>query len=80
MEMNEDLSKYLEKSEYVDYDNEAVRKQADLLLAASDTELDLVRNTYYSIRIQPSEAYPWRYPRYRLLYSRIKYRLSFISW
>lgn len=50
MEMNEDLSKYLEMSEYVDYDNEAVRKQADLLLAASDTELDLVKNTYHFVR------------------------------
>lgn len=48
--MKKDLSQYLTCSEYVDFDNAAVRKQADLLRADSETELDLVKNTYYFVR------------------------------
>ncbi len=48
--MNSELLKYLECSEYVDYDNEAVRKQADRFKSISETELDLVKNTFYFVR------------------------------
>lgn len=48
--MKEELLKYLDISKYVDYDNAAVRKQADILKSNSETEIDLVRNTYYFVR------------------------------
>lgn len=48
--MNEELLRYLELSEYINFDNDAVRKQADSLKSNSETELDLVRNTYHFVR------------------------------
>lgn len=48
--MNEELLRYLELSEYINYDNDAVRKQADSLKSNSENELDLVRNTYHFVR------------------------------
>lgn len=48
--MNEEFLRYLELSEYINYDNDAVRKQADSLKSNSENELDLVRNTYHFVR------------------------------
>lgn len=44
--MNSELLKYLECSEYVNYDNEAVRKQADRFKSISETE----RKTHAGIK------------------------------
>lgn len=48
--MNKEFLRYLELSEYINYDNDAVRKQADSLKSNSENELDLVRNTYHFVR------------------------------
>lgn len=48
--MNKELLRYLELSEYINYDNDAVRKQADSFKSNSENELDLVRNTYHFVR------------------------------
>lgn len=48
--MNNEFLKYLECSEYIDYNTEAVRAQADNFKSISETELDLVRNTYHFVR------------------------------
>lgn len=48
--MNKEFLRYLELSEYINYDNDAVRKQADNLKSNSENELDLVRNTYHFVR------------------------------
>ena len=48
--MNIFLSEYLANTEYIDFENAIVRKQADLLYGESDTKLDLVKNTFYFVR------------------------------
>lgn len=48
--MNKEFLRYLELSEYINYDNDAVRKQADSFKYNSENELDLVRNTYHFVR------------------------------
>lgn len=48
--MNKEFLRYLELSEYINYDNDAVRKQADSFKSNSENELDLVRNTYHFVR------------------------------
>lgn len=48
--MNTFLSEYLANTEYIDFENAFVQKQADLLYSESDTKLDLVKNTFYFVR------------------------------
>ena len=48
--MNIFLSEYLANTEYIDFENAIVQKQADLLFGESDTKLDLVKNTFYFVR------------------------------
>ena len=41
---------FLQRTEYVDYDDPGVKGQADRLKAESPDELSLIRNTYYFVR------------------------------
>ncbi len=43
-------NEYLEKSEYVDYDDPNVKGVAERLKAESQNELSLIKNTYYFVR------------------------------
>ncbi len=43
-------NEFLEKSEYVDYDDPDVKSLAERLKAESSDELSLIRNTYYFVR------------------------------
>ncbi len=43
-------NEYLEKTEYVDYDNPSVKSVAERFKAESQDELSLIRNTYYFVR------------------------------
>ena len=44
------FNEYLEKSEYVDYDDPNVKKVADLLKAQSSNEVSLIENTFLFVR------------------------------
>ena len=43
-------NEFLEKTEYVDYDDPAVKNLAKKLKVESQDELSLIRNTYYYVR------------------------------
>jgi ribosomal protein S18 acetylase RimI-like enzyme len=43
-------NEYLERTEYVDYDNPNIKSLADKLKAESNDELSLIRNTYHYVR------------------------------
>lgn len=43
-------NEYLERTEYVDYDDPEVKSRAERLRAGSEDELSLIRNTYYFVR------------------------------
>ena len=48
--MKEELLKYLQASKYVDYENAMVRERAAMIKFYSETEFDIIRNTYYFVR------------------------------
>ena len=70
-------NEYLERTEYVDYDDPAVKSRAKKLRTESPDELSLIRNTYYFVRDEVkhpcwfflSAPDPWGYARYRILHS-----------
>ena len=43
-------NEFLEKTEYVDYDDPAIKSLAERLKAESSDEISLIRNTYYFVR------------------------------
>ena len=43
-------NEFLEKTEYVDYDDPAIKSLAERLKAESPDEISLIRNTYYFVR------------------------------
>ena len=48
--MKEELFKYWQASNYVDYENAMVRERAAMIKFYSETEFDIIRNTYYFVR------------------------------
>ena len=79
-------NEYLEKTEYVDYDNPDVKSLAERLKIESKDELSLIKNSFYfvrdeikhswdSCRIQLPTTDSRGYARYRILHSRNEYGL-----
>lgn len=57
MKNEKELSEYLACSEYIDFDNVEVKKQAEILAYEYNTELELIKNTYYFVRDKISHSW-----------------------